>query len=229
MSTGFTPPGIPPLCQLMGCGWVVCMWHAGAGGLNPPVMGPVATSLTPESLSPLNGVRGSSQLRERSRPPNQPLSYRRPSRASAIAQRPSRTQATHDSRTSCKTFLALRLTAGQLRKSWTRAALISSEEWPVARMFACMEAATCALASAVSSGGLAGVARSRRGRRWWCGWRRLLISRITGPLEVRQTPRPDGMRLAGCSCCPTSGPLQAARARSTGLNYQCAMPRTKPL
>jgi hypothetical protein len=38
VSTGFTPPGIPPLRQrqLMGCGWVISMWHAGAGGLNPP-------------------------------------------------------------------------------------------------------------------------------------------------------------------------------------------------
>jgi hypothetical protein len=22
------------------CGWMISMWHAGAGGLNPPVMGP---------------------------------------------------------------------------------------------------------------------------------------------------------------------------------------------
>ena len=47
---------------------------------------------------------------------------------------------------------------GQLRKNWTRAALISSEEWSVARMFACMEMATCALASAFSCGDLVGVA-----------------------------------------------------------------------
>jgi hypothetical protein len=29
-----------------------------------------------------------------------------------------------------------------MNESWTRAALISSEEWPVARMFACMEVDT---------------------------------------------------------------------------------------
>jgi hypothetical protein len=27
---------------LMGCGWGVDLWYAGAGGLNPPVMGPSA-------------------------------------------------------------------------------------------------------------------------------------------------------------------------------------------
>jgi hypothetical protein len=42
-STGCTPPGIPPLCQLMGCGSGVDLCHAGAGGLNPPVMGPAST------------------------------------------------------------------------------------------------------------------------------------------------------------------------------------------
>ena len=25
----------------MGCGWGVGLWYAGAGGLNPPVMGPI--------------------------------------------------------------------------------------------------------------------------------------------------------------------------------------------
>jgi hypothetical protein len=39
-STGFMPPGIPPLCQLMGCGWGVGIWHVGAGGSKSPVMGP---------------------------------------------------------------------------------------------------------------------------------------------------------------------------------------------
>jgi hypothetical protein len=51
-----------------------------------------------------------------------------------------------------------RLTAGQLRKSWTRAALISSEERPAARMFACMEMANCALAWAITCGDRVGVA-----------------------------------------------------------------------
>jgi hypothetical protein len=43
--TGFTPPGIPPLYQLMGCGWGVGMCHAGAGGLTKsPVPGPACAS-----------------------------------------------------------------------------------------------------------------------------------------------------------------------------------------
>ena len=54
--------------------------------LKPPSV--FATSLPAENLSPLNGARESSQSRERSRPPNPPLSYR--SRVSARAQRPSR-------------------------------------------------------------------------------------------------------------------------------------------
>jgi hypothetical protein len=36
-STGFTPPGIPPLCRLVGCGWGVGIWHVGAGGRNLPL------------------------------------------------------------------------------------------------------------------------------------------------------------------------------------------------
>jgi hypothetical protein len=41
LRTGFTPPGIPPLCQLMGCGWGVGMWRVGAGARSKtPVMGP---------------------------------------------------------------------------------------------------------------------------------------------------------------------------------------------
>ena len=54
--------------------------------LKPPSV--FATYLPAENLSPLNGARESSQSRERSRPPNPPLSYR--SRVSARAQRPSR-------------------------------------------------------------------------------------------------------------------------------------------
>jgi hypothetical protein len=30
------PPGILPLCQLMGCGWGVGIWHVGAGGRKLP-------------------------------------------------------------------------------------------------------------------------------------------------------------------------------------------------
>jgi hypothetical protein len=35
-SKGFAPPGIPPLCQLVGCGWGAGMLHAGAGGRKLP-------------------------------------------------------------------------------------------------------------------------------------------------------------------------------------------------